>query len=90
MEFEQTLEIVRGAFDRTIHRSLTEAEVALLQVAWNHLIYDRIAEQSSDSTTACIRLTRWPLQMLADKLFWRKAFKLLSLSNQGRDQLVVC
>lgn len=49
MEFEQALEVVRLAFNRTIPRLLTEAEIALLFGAWNKLPYDRIAERSGYS-----------------------------------------
>ena len=49
MEFEQALEVVKGAIARKIARTLTEVEVALLFGAWNNLTYDRIAERSGYS-----------------------------------------
>ena len=49
MEFEQALEIVKGAIAPKIARTLTEVEIALLFGAWNNLTYDRIAERSGYS-----------------------------------------
>lgn len=40
MEFEQALEIVKGAIAPKIARTLTEVEIALLFGAWNNLTYD--------------------------------------------------
>ncbi|MEG4407214.1 NB-ARC domain-containing protein [Microcoleus sp. MON2_D5] len=50
MEFEQGLQVITHAVNRTIARPLTEIEVALLFGAWNNLTYDLIAERSGYST----------------------------------------